>query len=167
MDPITIALAGLLAYRTYQGQGKLAEWVGHKGPNADPATASGTPVQQLPPLLQQLGAAPLAQGLNDLLKDFQQKGFGETIKSWIETGPNKAVSISELEQALGPDKIAWLMQQTGLSREALLAGLSRELPSAVDQLTPDGRLPTNPDAMQRAGATSAAGLITGGAAKAR
>ena len=62
MDPITIALAGLLAYRTYQGQGKLAEWVGHKGPNADPATASGTPVQQLPPLLQQLGAAPSRKG---------------------------------------------------------------------------------------------------------
>ena len=154
MDPITIALAGLLAYRTYQGQGKLAEWIGHKGPNADPAMASGAPGQQLPPLLQQLGAAPLAQGLNDLLKDFQQKGFGETIKSWIETGPNKAVSI-ELEQALGPDKIAWLMQQTGLSREALLAGLSRELPSAVDQLTPDGRLPTNQEAMHTSRSTSA------------
>src|SRR6187402_283610 len=98
MDPITIALAGLLAYRTYQGQGKLAEWIRHKGPNAGPAVASGTPGQQLPPLLQQLGAAPLAQGLNDLLKDFQQKGFGETIKSWIETGPNKTVSVSELEQ---------------------------------------------------------------------
>jgi len=87
MDPITIALAGLLAYRTYQGQGKLAEWIGHKGPNTDAAITSGTPGQQLPPLLQQLGAAPLAQGLNDLLKDFQQKGFGETIKSWSRQAP--------------------------------------------------------------------------------
>jgi uncharacterized protein YidB (DUF937 family) len=153
MDPITLALAGLLAYRTYQGQGKLAEWIGHQGPNADPAATSGTPGQQLPPLLQSLGAAPLAQGLNDLLKDFQHKGFGETIKSWIETGPNKSVSTPELEQALGPDKIEWLMQQTGLSREALLAGLSRELPAAVDQLTPDGRVPTEQETTQRLGAT--------------
>jgi uncharacterized protein YidB (DUF937 family) len=56
------------------------------------------------------------------------------------------VSPSELEQALGPDKLAWLIQQTGLSREELLAGLSRELPKAVDQLTPDGRLPTEQEA---------------------
>ena len=105
MDPITLALAGLLAYRTYQGQGKLAEWIGHKGPHADPASAiGGAPSQQLPPLLQSLGAAPLAQGLSDLLKDFQQKGFGETIKSWVDTGPNKLVSTGQLEQALGEEK---------------------------------------------------------------
>ena len=151
MDPITLALAGLLAYRTYQGQGKLAEWIGHKDPNAD-STASaigGAPSQQLPPLLQSLGAAPLAQGLSDLLKDFQQKGFGETIKSWVDTGPNKLVSTGQLEQALGEEKIAWLLRQTGMSREALLEGLSRELPPTIDQLTPDGRLPTEQETLQR------------------
>lgn len=146
MDPITLALAGLLAYRTYQGQGKVAEWIGHKGPTADPGVA---PAQQLPPLLQKMGAAPLAQGLNDLMKDFQQKGFGETIKSWIETGDNKPVSKPELEQALGSEKIEWLMKQTGMTREALLEGLSRELPSTVDQLTPDGRVPTEQEAAKR------------------
>jgi uncharacterized protein YidB (DUF937 family) len=51
-----------------------------------------------------------------------------------------------VEQALGPEKIAWLVQQTGMSREALLAGLSRELPTAVDKLTPEGRIPTAPEA---------------------
>ena len=56
------------------------------------------------------------------------------------------MSPRELEEALGPDKIAWLMQQTGLSREELLVGLSRELPKTVDQLTPDGRLPTEQEA---------------------
>ena len=80
------------------------------------------------PIVAESGAAPLAQGLNDLLKDFQQKGLGETIKSWIETGTNKPVSTTQLEQALGEEKIAWLRKQTGMSREALLEGLSRELP---------------------------------------
>ena len=120
------------------------------GPNAEPASAiGGAPTQQLPPLLQSLGAAPLAQGLSDLLKDFQQKGFGETIKSWVETGPNKPVSTGQLEQALGEEKIAWLLKQTGMSREALLEGLSRELPPTIDHLTPDGRLPTEQETMQR------------------
>jgi uncharacterized protein YidB (DUF937 family) len=42
------------------------------------------------------------------------------------------------------------MHQTGMSREELLAGLSRELPKAVDQLTPDGRLPTEQEAARLA-----------------
>ena len=32
-------------------------------------------------------------------------------------------------------------QQTGLSREEILAKLSKELPTAVDKYTPEGRLP--------------------------
>ena len=103
----------------------------------------------LPRCCRVSGAAPLAQALNDLLKDFQQKGLGETIKSWIETGTNKPVSTTQLEQALGEEKIAWLRKQTGMSREALLEGLSRELPPTVDQLTPDGRLPTEQETKQR------------------
>jgi uncharacterized protein YidB (DUF937 family) len=42
--------------------------------------------------------------------------------------------------------LAWLMQQTGMSREDLLSGLSRELPKVVDKLTPDGRIPTDQEA---------------------
>jgi uncharacterized protein YidB (DUF937 family) len=41
--------------------------------------------------------------------------------------------------------LATLSQQTGLSREEILARLSRELPTAVDQYTPEGRLPTQQD----------------------
>jgi uncharacterized protein YidB (DUF937 family) len=33
-----------------------------------------------------------------------------------------------------------------MSREDLLAGLSRELPEVVDKLTPQGRLPTDQEA---------------------
>jgi uncharacterized protein YidB (DUF937 family) len=147
MHPITLALIGILAYRTYQGKGRLAEWIGHRGPNAEPSTApGGQSVQQMPDLVQSLGAAPLVQGLQDLLKDFQQKGFGETMKSWIEPGTNKPMSASQLEQALGPQKIEWLMKETGLSKAELLEGLSRELPATVDQLTPEGRLPTQQEA---------------------
>jgi uncharacterized protein YidB (DUF937 family) len=147
MHPITLALMGILAYRTYQGKGRLAEWIGHRGPNPEPSSGSGgQSAQQIPDLLQSLGAAPLVQGLQDLLKDFQQKGFGETMKSWIEPGTNKPLSSAQLEQALGPQKIEWLMKETGLSKTELLESLSRELPATVDQLTPEGRLPTEQEA---------------------
>ena len=84
----------------------------------------------------------LSGGLKDLLDQFQQNGQGDKAKSWVERGPNKPVSPPELEQALGEERIAWLMQETGMSRQELLEGLSRELPQAVDELTPDGRVPS-------------------------
>lgn len=37
------------------------------------------------------------------------------------------------------------MEKTGLSREGLLAGLSQELPEVVNELTPQGRLPSLQD----------------------
>jgi uncharacterized protein YidB (DUF937 family) len=35
------------------------------------------------------------------------------------------------------------MEQTGLPKEQLLAGLSNELPQAIDKLTPNGQVPTD------------------------
>jgi uncharacterized protein YidB (DUF937 family) len=152
MSPITMALLGLLAYRTFQGKGRLADMLGRApGSGTSGGAATANPSGGLGGLLGGLlgsGAAGgiLSGGLGDLLKQFQQNGQGDKAQSWIASGPNKAVSPRELEEALGPDKIAWLMQQTGLSREELLEGLSRELPKTVDQLTPDGRLPTEQEA---------------------
>ena len=69
-------------------------------------------------------------------------GQGETAESWVGTGPNKQVTPAQLEQAIGPEVLATLSKQTGLSRDELLARLSRALPAAVDKYTPHGRLPT-------------------------
>ena len=54
--------------------------------------------------------------------------------------------IGDLLQAIGPDALTTLLEQTGLSREELLSRLTRELPTAVDKLTPEGRLPTEDEA---------------------
>ena len=39
------------------------------------------------------------------------------------------------------DAMLKVQQQTGLSQQEILDRLSRELPTAVDKYTPDGRLP--------------------------
>ena len=46
------------------------------------------------------------------------------------------------ESIFGPEVLATLAEQTGLSREEILARLSKNLPDAVDKYTPDGRIPT-------------------------
>ena len=72
----------------------------------------------------------------------QQNGFGEAVNSWINTGPNTAVAPDQIPDALGPDVIDTLSRRTGLSKDQVLQILSQILPNAVDQLTPQGRLPT-------------------------
>ena len=84
----------------------------------------------------------LSGGLSDLLKQFQQSGQGEAAKSWVGNGPNQSISSDDLAKALGADQINTLMAHSGLSRQDLLAGLSQHLPEVVNELTPDGRLPT-------------------------
>jgi uncharacterized protein YidB (DUF937 family) len=91
----------------------------------------------------------LSGGLGGLLKQFQQNGQGQIADSWVSTGPNKDISESELAKSIGIEDIDKLSRHTGLSRDELLAGLRRELPGAIDELTPDGRVPTEQEMARR------------------
>jgi uncharacterized protein YidB (DUF937 family) len=88
----------------------------------------------------------LSGGLGNLMKELQERGYGNVTQSWIGTGQNQDIAPRDLEHALGSDTIQALAQQTGISRDELLAGLSDYLPDLVDQLTPNGRLPTEQEA---------------------
>ena len=80
-------------------------------------------------------------GLSDLVERFRQGGLEEVIKSWIGTGANKPVSPEQLHHALGSETVDGLTRETGLPREDLLSQLSRLLPTVIDNLTPNGKLP--------------------------
>ena len=146
--PSMTALLGLLALAGYQNRDKIGELLkGATGGTGQPGTAGKQ--GPLGGLLGNLGGALagggaggfLGGGLGELLERFKQNGQGEAAESWINKGPNKELPPPQLKQAIGADVLAALEQQTGLSQEELLARLSRELPAAVDQYTPDGRLP--------------------------
>ena len=79
--------------------------------------------------------------LRQLLERFQQGGYADVIRSWIGTGPNQPIEPAQVRQALGPDKVNDLSNQTGLPHETLLQELARLLPSVIDRLSPQGRLP--------------------------
>jgi uncharacterized protein YidB (DUF937 family) len=80
-------------------------------------------------------------GLQGLINKFQQQGFGDTVNSWVSTGPNKSISPDEVHRALGPDLLQQLSAKSGLSVQELAQKLSTILPQAVDTMTPNGRLP--------------------------
>ena len=129
MSPVMMGLMGLLAYRTLKGKGKLADMLGM----GESTGAAGGP----------LPGGAVGGGLKDLLDRFRQSGQEDKAQSWVSTGPNKSIEPRELEQALGEERIQWLVEQTGMPRDQLLTGLSGELPKAIDKLTPDGRIPTD------------------------
>ena len=154
MSPLTMALLGLLAYKTMKGKNLSDMFGGNAGRQGGTGQGGG-----LGGLLQGGlggllgGGGILSGGLSDLLKQFQNSGQGDKAASWVSTGQNQPIQPGELESALGEERIAWLMQQTGLSRQELLEGLSRELPEAVDKLTPQGRLPEEPGSTNIASST--------------
>jgi uncharacterized protein YidB (DUF937 family) len=143
MSPIMMGLMGLLAYRTLKGKGKLADMLGTNQAGANQAGTDAGGVPTGGGLGGMLGGGALGAGLKDLLDRFRQNGQDDKVQSWVSTGANKSIAPNEIEQALGEERIQWLMEQTGMPREQLLDGLSGELPQAIDKLTPDGRLPTD------------------------
>lgn len=80
-------------------------------------------------------------GLEGLVERFRRGGLEEVMKSWIDTGPNKAISPNQLHQALGPETVDGLSRETGMPRDDLLDQLSRLLPEVIDKLTPNGQVP--------------------------
>ena len=88
----------------------------------------------------------LSGGLGKLIMELQESGHGRVAQSWVDTGQNQEIAPHHLADALGSDTLDALSQQTGLGREDLLAGLSQHLPDLIDQLTPNGRLPSEEEA---------------------
>jgi uncharacterized protein YidB (DUF937 family) len=152
MSPITMAILALLAYKGIKHLG------GQQQPSNNPMTR-GMPSGGggLGGLLQGgLGGllaggeagSILSGGLGSLLNQFQQQGQGQVADSWVGKGPNQDISESDMAKSIGSEDIDALSKHTGLPRDQLLSALSRELPGAIDELTPDGRVPT-PDEASR------------------
>ena len=88
----------------------------------------------------------LSGGLGELVKKLQQAGQGQVAQSWIGTGSNRAVAPDDLEKAIGADTLDALSERTGIPRDRILAELKEHLPTTVDTLTPEGRIPNEQEA---------------------
>src|SRR5436305_5077667 len=131
--PSMTALLGLLAVAGYQNRDKIAEMLGGLGKGGPQTPGQPGATGGLGGLLDQLkgslgGASAggiLSGGLGELVDRFKQAGHGDTADSWVGTGANKQIAPTDLERAIGPEVMDTLTKQTGLSREELLARLSR------------------------------------------
>lgn len=151
MSPLTMAILALLAWKAYKKISGQPQAAPAPSPAPTPSNTTAPPSGGLGGFLGGLlagGAAGsiLSGGLGDLLHQIQNAGHSDKADSWVSPGPNQQISPNDLANALGADQISAMMAQSGLSRDELLEGLSQHLPEVVDQLTPDGRLPTEQEA---------------------
>src|SRR5688572_10647321 len=98
MSPMTMALLGLLAYKTMKGK-NLSGMFGGAGTSG--GGLGGLLSGGLGGLLGGGAAGSiLSGGLGDLLKQFQQNGQGDKAESWVSTGQNKPIHPDELARGL-------------------------------------------------------------------
>lgn len=84
---------------------------------------------------------PQSGGLSGLIENFNSKGLGEVISSWVGTGENLPISGQQIQEILGSGQIQQMAEKLGTSVEEVSGGLARLLPQMVDKFTPDGSVP--------------------------
>ena len=102
---------------------------------------AGMQGQLLQAATQLLGKDTSIGGLAGLVQLFQKNGMGDIVNSWVGTGQNMAISPAQIKQGLGGGVLEQLAGQAGLSADATSNQLASLLPSLVDTLTPDGKIP--------------------------
>ena len=80
-------------------------------------------------------------GVQGIVTQFEQQGFGATVRSWVGTDANQPISADQVRQAISVDTIKELAAKSGLSVDELTKRLASALPQAIDHLTPGGVLP--------------------------
>jgi uncharacterized protein YidB (DUF937 family) len=80
-------------------------------------------------------------GVQGVVREFEQKGLGATVQSWVGTGANDPIAPGDVQRVLGPDLLQQLSAKSGLSIQELTEKLSQVLPQAVDRMTPGGTIP--------------------------
>ncbi len=98
------------------------------------------------PLMQIVGAllsngGPYG-GLAGLMQQFQQAGLGQQAGSWVSTGENMPISADQLTKVFGSSQIEQMASNVGMDASQFGGQLSQLLPQLIDQLTPNGQVPT-------------------------
>lgn len=85
-------------------------------------------------------------GLKGLMGKLGSGGLQDQVRSWVGNGTNEQVSAEQVQEAVGPEKLADAARQAGMSPDQAASHLAQSLPQLIDQATPEGSLPSQEDA---------------------
>jgi uncharacterized protein YidB (DUF937 family) len=81
-------------------------------------------------------------GIGGLVSAFQKNGLGDVVASWISNNTNLPISAEQIQSVLGQGPLQDVASKMGLSSGDVASAMSERLPGLVDQLTPNGQLPS-------------------------
>ena len=84
---------------------------------------------------------PQTGGLPGLISEFEQKGLGSAMQSWIGTGQNASITPDQLHSVLGSDQLQAIAAKLGLPMGDVANHLAQFLPQIINQITPNGAVP--------------------------
>ena len=103
--------------------------------NSDDAT-TGLDVGDITNALSgMLGNSEGGLDLGALVGGLSQNGLGEIVGSWLGNGENASISMDQITDLLGSDKVSEFASTLGLSEESAKGALADVLPQVVDQAT--------------------------------
>ena len=95
----------------------------------------------LPVVLSEVLGTGSQGGLNAIVAKLQQAGLGDQVKSWFGNGHNLPITAEQLQHVLGSDAVKQLAAKYNIPVDQITQILAQQLPKAIDQASPDGRLP--------------------------
>jgi len=78
--------------------------------------------------------------VGSLVSGLQSKGLGDVAASWLGDGANADISVDQVKDVIGGDKISAAAAQLGANEGDLLESLRSALPQMVDKSSSGGSL---------------------------
>ncbi len=101
-------------------------------------------------------------GIQGLLGRFESAGLGHIVQSWIGKGPNQPINEDQVQQVVGDEGLQQLSSKSGLPVPEVRSHLTGLLPTLVDKLTPDGKVPSGEGGAMGGGLGGMLGGLFGG-----
>ena len=103
--------------------------------NSDDAT-TGLDTDDITSALSKLiGNGQGSIDLGALVGGLSQNGLGEIVGSWLGNGENKSISMDQITDLLGSDKVSEFASELNISEESAKGALADSLPQVVDRAT--------------------------------
>lgn len=81
------------------------------------------------------------EGMQGILSKLQASGLDKQVMSWIGQGKNEPVTGDDIKNAVDPQQLSQVAQQSGMSQDEVANHVAQALPEAVDKATPSGAVP--------------------------
>jgi uncharacterized protein YidB (DUF937 family) len=89
------------------------------------------------------------RNLDGLMQKLRESGMEKQVSSWVAKGQNMPVVGEQIKKALGNEKVAEIARKLGVTNEQAADDLAQAVPAVVDEVTPDGEVPSQEQVEER------------------